>query len=215
MARSPVLVTRWPRSWGWIDHCVAIVLLLRFPVCTDAWASGLTCLCQIRADSYRESEMSGLWYFALQIQSWFFKTQSKKIFKCKSKSKKFEKCSLFTTKMPHFFAISSVQIRSGPKFWSDLQSGSNPNITQFAIVRIQSNAYLCHECSSAIERHHNCMSSVRHLSVLTSVLDCSRSCVQCCHGNVHCAVLLCWFFAFSIFKILKQKTYLFSLAWPW
>ena len=54
--------------------------------------------------------MSGLSYFAIQIQS-FFKTQSKsnqspKLFSTlKSKSKKFEKCDLFTTKMPHFFSI--------------------------------------------------------------------------------------------------------------
>jgi len=39
----------------------------------------------------------------------------KNFFKCKvqMKSKKFEKCSLFTTKMPHFVSINSVQILSG------------------------------------------------------------------------------------------------------
>ena len=64
-------------------------------------------------------EVSGLSYFAIQIQSWFVKTQSKFNHSPKnfsnvlSKSKGSEKCSLFTTKMPHFFYINSVQIRSG------------------------------------------------------------------------------------------------------
>jgi len=63
-------------------------------------------------------KMSGLSYFAIQIQSWFFTTQSKsnhspKIFQVTMKSETLEKCSLFTTKMPHFFSINSVQILSG------------------------------------------------------------------------------------------------------
>jgi len=63
--------------------------------------------------------MSGLSYFALQIQSWFFKTQSspttvQNFFNAlfKSKSPKILKMQLFHNKMPHFFSINSIQIRS-------------------------------------------------------------------------------------------------------
>jgi len=41
--------------------------------------------------------------------------------------------------MQHFFCINSVQVRPDPKFWSDLQPGSNPNSTKFATSWIQSN----------------------------------------------------------------------------
>jgi len=71
--------------------------------------------------------MSGLSYFALQIQSWFFKTQSKsnhgpKFFSmhCSTqKVQKFWKCSFFTTKCRMSFP--STQSNSGPvpKFWND------------------------------------------------------------------------------------------------
>jgi len=52
--------------------------------------------------------------FAIRYR--FFKTQSRsnyipKLFS-QMKSKKFEKCSLFTTKVPHLFSNNSVQIRS-------------------------------------------------------------------------------------------------------
>jgi len=75
--------------------------------------------------------------------------QSKIFFKwnvlVQMKFKIFEKCTYFTTKRPHIFSINSVQIRSGSKFWSDLQPGSNPNSTKFAMdrIQVQSNAHLC------------------------------------------------------------------------
>jgi len=53
-------------------------------------------------------------YFKNSVQ---VQPQPKIFFKCtvevQMKSKIFEKCSLFTTKMPHFFSINSVQVRSG------------------------------------------------------------------------------------------------------
>jgi len=58
------------------------------------------------------------------------------------KSKQFEKCSLFTTKMRVSFPLTQSQSGPFPKFWRYLQSWSNPNATKFATVRIQSSAYL-------------------------------------------------------------------------
>jgi len=104
-------------------------------------------------------EMSGLSNFAIQIHSWFFKTQSKsnhnpKYFsnvKFKSTwSPKYLKNAAFSQQK---FCISFplTQSKSGPvpKFWRDLQSGPNPNLTKFAIVRIQSNPSPV-QCSSML-----------------------------------------------------------------
>jgi len=70
--------------------------------------------------------------------------QSEKISKCKvqvqMKSKKFEKCILFTTKMPHFFFINSVQIRSGSSIlkWFTLRIQSKFNKTCYNPDSVQS-----------------------------------------------------------------------------
>jgi len=47
------------------------------------------------------------------------------------------------------FPLTQSKFGPGPKFWSDLQTRSNPNSTQFAIVRIQSNPTPV-QCSSLI-----------------------------------------------------------------
>jgi len=52
-----------------------------------------------------------------------------------------------------FFFINSLQIRPDPKFWSDFHSGSNPNSTKVATVRIQSNPSPV-QCSSLDSRRH-------------------------------------------------------------
>ena len=94
------------------------------------------------------AEMTGLSYFAIQIQSCFLKqSQSKHIpiffSNVKSKSKcspKYLKNSAFSQqKWRIYFPLTKSKSGPGPKFWRLLQSGSNPNSTKFAIVRIQSN----------------------------------------------------------------------------
>jgi len=89
--------------------------------------------------------------------------QSEKYFKCKvqvqMKSKKFEKCILFTKKCCTSFALTRYKSVLTLKFWSDLQSGSNPNSAKFAIYRIQSNlspvqcSFLKHTWSVKRQRH--------------------------------------------------------------
>jgi len=44
------------------------------------------------------------------------------------------------------FPLTQSKSCPDPKFWSALHSGSNPNSTKFAIVRIQSNPSLVHLC---------------------------------------------------------------------
>jgi len=76
---------------------------------------------------------------------------SENFFKCKvqdqNKSKKFEK--LFFSQQKCNVSFPLTQSKSGPdlKFWSDLQRGSNPNSTKFAMVRIQTNSSPV-QCSS-------------------------------------------------------------------
>jgi len=66
-------------------------------------------------------------------------TQSKFLFKCKVEVQM--KC-LCTTKMWDFFPLTQSKSGPVPEFLRDLYSGSNPNSTKFAIVRIQSNPSL-------------------------------------------------------------------------
>ena len=83
-----------------------------------------------------KTKMSGLSYFAVQIQSWFLKTQfkvqpqSKRFFKCKvqMKSKKCEKCSLYTTKVSRFF---SFKLSPNPVLTVKLKEIYSPDPTKF------------------------------------------------------------------------------------
>jgi len=107
-------------------------------------------------------KMSVLSYFAIQIQSWFFRTQSKsKIFQVQMKSGTLEKCSLFTTKIPHFFPLTQSKSCPDPKFWSALHSGFNPNSTKFAIVRIHP--------SPSLLRTHTCTLQSSENLIVTKV----------------------------------------------
>ena len=93
--------------------------------------------------------MSGLSHFAIQTQPWIFKTQSKfnpspKLLwnlklQVQIKSKKLTKYSFSLTKLHNYFPSTQFKTSPDPKFWSILQSGSNPKSTKFAIDRIQSN----------------------------------------------------------------------------
>jgi len=78
--------------------------------------------------------MSGLSYFAIQIQSWFFKTQSKsyhtpKFWNAESKSKwspkSFRNAAFSQQKCRVSFPFTQSKSGPVPKFWSDLQAGSN------------------------------------------------------------------------------------------
>jgi len=71
------------------------------------------------------AEMSGLSYFAIQIQSWIFKTQSKSnpsptFFEMKSPSPnkvyQIDKNSFLITNITQFFPINAVQSGPNPKF---------------------------------------------------------------------------------------------------
>jgi len=96
------------------------------------------------AKNYPTSKISGLSYFAIQIQFWFFKTQSKsnrspKIsFNCtvKTKSKwnpkKLKNAAFSQQKCCISFPFTGSKSWLDTKFWSDLQSGCNAN--KFAIV---------------------------------------------------------------------------------
>jgi len=90
--------------------------------------------------------MSGLSNFAIQIQSWLFKTLSKsnhspKFFSnVKSKPKwspKYLKNAVFSQQKCRI-SFPLTQSKSGPvpEFWRDLQSGSSP-------IQVQSIAHLC------------------------------------------------------------------------
>ena len=95
------------------------------------------------------AEMNGLLYFAIQIQSWFVKSQSKSnhspiIFsniKTKSKLSPKIRRNPGYSQQKRSICFQSTQSKSGPdsKFWSGSQPGSNPNSTKFTIVRVQSN----------------------------------------------------------------------------
>ena len=96
-------------------------------------------------------KMSGLPYFAIQIQSWFFWTQSKsnhspKIFQVQMNPENWKNAQ---QKCPISFPLTQFKSCPDPKFWSALHSGSNPNSTKFAIVRIQSSPSLLrtHPCT--------------------------------------------------------------------
>jgi len=128
--------------------------------------------------------MSGLSYFAIQIQSWFLKTQStsnhspRYFSNVESKSKwspKYLQKAAFS-QQKFLISFPLTQSKSGPhsKFWNDLQSGSNQNSTQFAIVRIQSNTSPV-QCSSLIrtanqtsqwDRKIQCENSCRRMLTL-------------------------------------------------
>jgi len=105
------------------------------------------------------AEMSRLSYFAIQIQARFFQTQSKSNHSLKfysnvqSKSKwspkNLKNPAFSQQKRRIYFLIIQSKSSPGPKIWSDLQPGSNPNSTNFAIVQIQSNSSLV-QCSSLL-----------------------------------------------------------------
>ena len=108
--------------------------------------------CTLHNHSFRifgsiySAEMSGLSNFAIQIQSWSFKTQSKSnhnpknFSNAKSKSKWSPKYLKNATFSQHKCRISFplTQSKSGPvpKFWRDLQSGSNPSPVLISAIQI-------------------------------------------------------------------------------
>jgi len=106
--------------------------------------------------------MSGLSYFAIQIQSWFFKTQCKSnhsptiFLNVKSKSKwspeNWKNAAFSQQKYRFSFPLTQSKSCPDPKFWSAFHSGSNPNSTKFAIVRIQSNPSPV-QCPSLLRTH--------------------------------------------------------------
>jgi len=75
--------------------------------------------------------------------------------KVKSKSKwspkNLKNAAFSQLKLSVYFQLTQSQSGPDPKFWRDLWSGSNPNSTKFAIVRIQSNPSPV-QCSSLIHR---------------------------------------------------------------
>ena len=141
-----------------IDKTVSdIRVLIRFSFESSFWISGckLTILPDIQPANrigiisavYQRLAQCALPYFAIQIQSWFFKTQSKSNHSPKTFSnvKSKSKWSLKNLKNSAFsqqnlrISFPLTQSKSGtvPKFLKEVQSGSNPNSTKFAIVRCQ------------------------------------------------------------------------------
>jgi len=131
----------------------------------DSWCS--------RAKIYGP-KMCGLSYFAIQIQSWFFKTQCKSnhsptiFLNVKSKSKwsteNWKNAAFSQQKYRISFPLTYSKPCLDPKFWSALHSGSNPNSTKFAVVRIQSNPSPV-QCSSLLRTHTCTPQSLENLIV--------------------------------------------------
>jgi len=70
------------------------------------------------------------------------------------KSKTFQSAAFSQQKC--CISIPLTQSKSGtvPKFLRDLQPGSNPNLTKFATVRIQSQSS-AHLCCTRLQRHYH------------------------------------------------------------
>jgi len=98
---------------------------------------------------HHATEMSGLPHFAIQVRSWFIKSQPKskhspKFFsnvmsKSKWSSNKLKNTAISQQKCRIPFPLTLSKSGPVPKLWRDSRSESNLNVTKFAIVRIQSN----------------------------------------------------------------------------